>query len=246
MSIGLALDLILVAIVLLSAWRGYRAGFITSVVGLVAILVAIYGANLLANTYSSQFTGMVEPFASGLVDSIETRILDFTPADGEEAPDFVPEMQLDEAERKNVGKVCESILLQLGFNEEIAKGLADQVSAVTDAVGTQMNVTLTRVLSERLCFIVLFAIAFCLIMILFTAIGNILDLVFGLPGLEWVNHILGCALGAGRGLILVIVIACVFRYLGIIGIALGQNYVEDTHILKSLMESNMLATILGI
>lgn len=244
MSIPLAIDLILVAIVLISTWRGYKSGFITSVVGVVAILVAIYGANLLANTYANQFTGMLEPFVSGLVDSIESQILDFTPTEGEE--DFAPVIRLVGEDLRSVPKVADAVLRQLGFEEDVASALADKVATVTDSVGTKMNIALTRVLSERLCFIGVFTIAFILIMILFTAIGNVLDLVFGLPGLEWVNHILGGALGAVRGIVLLVVIACVCRYLGIIGIVLGEDYVGQTHILKALMDSNMLAAILGI
>lgn len=246
MKISLIIDIVLVAIILISAWRGYKAGFITSIIGVVAVVVAIYGANLLATTYAGQFTGLVEPFASGLIDSIETKILGYSPSAVEEEQDFVPVVELTGDDTSSVMKVSTAVLRQLGLDEDIAEPLAQKVSLAVDGVGTGMNVELTKVLSERLCFMALFIIAFILIMIIFTALGNILDLVFGLPGLENINHVLGGALGALRGVVIVLVIACVARYFGIVDIFLGTEIVNETHILKPLMDGNMLSNILGI
>ena len=52
--IGLIIDIVLIAIVVFCAWRGFRAGLITSIIGVVAVVVAIYGANLIAATYSGE------------------------------------------------------------------------------------------------------------------------------------------------------------------------------------------------
>lgn len=70
-----------------------------------------------------------------------------------------------------------------------------------------------------------------------------IDLSFGLPGLEIVNHILGALLGAARCVMVLIVLACVARYLGIV---LKGEIVEGSYFLDLLMEKNLLSDILKI
>lgn len=249
---GIILDLILICIIVFYTWRGFRSGLINGILGILALVVAVYGANLIATTYSGEFTGVVEPFASGLVDSLETKILDYASSsaeriasgDGEEdGGSFTPVYDLGAEDTQDVKKVATAIVRQLGLNEKIASGLAAEVAETVDTVSSRMNDVLTEKLCARICFVMLFVIAFLLIIIIFSAIGNILDLAFGLPGLENINHILGGIFGAAKGILIVVFITCVCRYLGLI---LKEDIVESTWIMKRLMESNLLASILHI
>lgn len=239
MTIGLIIDIVLIGILVLCTYRGFKSGLITSIVGIIAVVVAIYGANLVATTYSPEFTGIAEPFVSGLIDSAQTKIMNYDPASSKEAPKVV----LTEDEESDVTKVTVSILRELGLNEEIADSIADSVSKQENTVSIKMSETISRFLSEKLCFVAAFVITFALIMIICAAIGNVLDLVFGLPGLEALNHILGGILGAVKGIAIVLVITLVCRYLGIV---LGEEIIDETFILKRLVDSNMLASILNL
>ena len=49
-----ALSLIFLAILIFCAWTGYKKGFIMGVGSLLAFVISVYGANLLANTYSGE------------------------------------------------------------------------------------------------------------------------------------------------------------------------------------------------
>lgn len=239
MKIGLIIDLVLIGIIIFCAYRGFRTGLITSLVGIVAIVVAIYGANLIATTYSAEFTGIAEPFVSGLIDSAQAKILNYDPASGSDKP----KEALKAGEESNVQKVTNSILRELGLSEEIAGDLADKVAKQESTVSASMSDTISKFLSERLCFIAAFVIGFALIMIITSAIGNMLDLVFGLPGLENINHILGGVLGAVKGIAIVLVITLMCRYMGMI---IGDDIINDSFMLRSLVESNALASILNL
>ena len=243
MAISIIMDVVLVGIIVLAAYRGFRKGIIASVIGIVSLVVAIYGANLLAVTFSGEFVGVLEPFVSGIVDSTEAKILSYgSNADAEES-DYVPTEPVKGEDTKSADKVSYSILKKLGLDDKIADGIATEVSKVTDTVSSRMNTSLTQKICEKLSFIAVFVIAFALIMIIFAAIGNMLDLVFGLPGLENINHILGGILGAAKGIAIVIVICCVCRYLGVL---IGSEIVENTWIMKRLMENNLIANLLKI
>lgn len=255
MLISIIMDLILVGIIALCAYRGFRSGFIASVIGVISVVVAIFGANLVATTFSGEFVGMLEPFVSGLVDTAEAKILNYdaakpeeeTAEESEEAEetenDNVPVAPLPKSDHNNAKKVSNSILKEFGLSDEIAEAIASEVTKITQTVNSQMTTSLTSLICEKLSFIALFIISFALIMILFTAVGNVLDLVFGLPGLENINHILGGILGAAKGIVIVVVICCLCRYLGLI---IDKEIVENTWIMSRLMENNFIAHILNI
>ena len=65
----LILDLVILLIVVFCAWRGLRSGLIAGVLAACAVLFSFYAADILADTYSGEFTRMLEPFVSGVVDS---------------------------------------------------------------------------------------------------------------------------------------------------------------------------------
>ncbi len=56
---GIVIDIILALIVVLCVWRGYKNGLIISLVGALAIVIALAGANIAARTFSDEFSGML-------------------------------------------------------------------------------------------------------------------------------------------------------------------------------------------
>ena len=65
---NIIIDLLLIGILALCVWNGYRKGLILGISGILALVVAFYGANLIAETYSSEFTSMGEHFIAVFVD----------------------------------------------------------------------------------------------------------------------------------------------------------------------------------
>ena len=63
-----AIDLLLIAILLICGWSGYKKGLIMGIGGIVVFAVAVYGANLLSNAYSYEAIDALRPFAGGYVE----------------------------------------------------------------------------------------------------------------------------------------------------------------------------------
>lgn len=61
----IVLTVVLAAIILAAVWSGYRRGLILSAAQLAAIVVAFYGAALLAGQFSDRLLPVAEPFAGG-------------------------------------------------------------------------------------------------------------------------------------------------------------------------------------
>ncbi len=238
---SICLDLVLVAIVGLCAWRGFRTGIINGVSWIVALVVAIYGANLVATAYYPEFSEMLEPFAQGVVEN--TLIGDDQDEDGESSSVISPDMPYEEQEKLDVYTVSKAVLKRLGIADVAAESIARETAETNERVGVQMTEELTALLCDRAAFVAVFAVAFTLIAIVFTVIGNVFDLNFGLPGHENLNHMTGAALGIIRGFVIILVLGCLGRYLGVFIPAVTM---DKTLIFKHLVEANKLADILKI
>lgn len=235
------LDLALVLAVLYCGWRGFRTGIINGICSILAVIVAIYGANLVATAYSSEFTGVMKPFATGLVESIESDLADYAAGTADE--DVEPKLPLSVTELDDDVLLSRSVLRELGFLEEVAAAMAERVPVVREERSLSQVEAVTEVICDRICFVLIFAIAYLLITLVFSVIGNVLDVTFGIPGHENINHITGAVLGVAQGVMLVIVLTCLVRYLGIL---IPDTLLERTWITEKLVEGNKLASLLGL
>ncbi len=246
------IDIVLVLIVGMTTWRGFRNGFIRGLFGVVAIIIAIYGANLAAKAYASEFTGMFAPFVVGIVDKSVGDVLGTGAADAEDAdpaqsePDNTDSADeqpvLPDVDNTSVYDVCFKALRLIGVSEQAAHRMATKVDAEIDAIGQQMTATLTQRLSEALAYIAVFGISFILISIIFAVLGNVINLAFSLPGMELIDKIVGLVFGLAKGALIVLAIAVIVRYLGFI----SPETIDKTVILKYITNANPLAGILGI
>ncbi|MBR2831581.1 MAG: CvpA family protein [Oscillospiraceae bacterium] len=253
----IAIDVVLLAIVVYCGWRGYRNGIIRGICGLLAIVIALYGANLVASVYSSEFNGMLNPFMSGIVDSAvstvinggkeeeqsDRRVILDEEDEEEEEKHKRSVMILTDEEKEDVYSVCFASLRYLGLSEDAADMLAKNTADETSQVGQQMNVDLTNKICVHMAYVITFLICFILLAILFAVVGNIIDLTFAIPGIEKVEPYIGIVIGLARGVLLILVIAVFFRYAGL---AFHEDTFEKTRLLKRLMESGLIAERLGL
>lgn len=269
------IDLVLLAIIAYYAWRGWKSGLIVSAFSVVTIIICVVIGNILASTFSSDFTSVMEPFATGLIDGQIAEVTESNPSgekgisiaevmnvlknNTEKNDDGEKDAKVEEAlgneenqsafanltdkEKRDVYHVSYAVICELGVADGAAEKIAKEAAEDTDEVGQP----LAGILSEKLCakfsYVVVFAVTFILSLILFAFLGNILDIRLELPGLEKANNISGAVLGGIKGIILVLFICCVCRYLGII---IGETRIHKTVILEWLMNKNIIANILGI
>ena len=266
-SLTVILDLVAAAVILLCAWRGWRKGIIGGICAVLAIVVAFYGANLIASTYSAEFTGIIEPFANGIVDTMLNKVTGKSSEDTESAGDETPPdasdgfdageeteekkglasrptvVELSEEEKKDVYSVAFAVLRQVGFHEDTAASIAKSASDFADYVNSDLSEFLAEKLCSVLAYIGVFVIAFILIVILFAVVGNVIDLVFNLPGIELVNKILGLALGLAEAFCILQFIGCVARFTGIL---IPDAAIDGTLLFKYFVEQNYLVTFIGL
>ena len=228
---SIALDAAIVVIVGFCSWRGFKNGIIRGVCGLLALIVSIFAANVVATAYSEEFTGMLRPFVSGIVDNAMQ-----TDSEDADTP------SANTGEQNDVYTSAFNALRKIGLPEKAAENIATAVKDGYSGIKHNLAAEVTDKLCSRIAYIAVFAICFILVAIVFAVIGNILSLAFALPGLKLLDSLAGLAFGFGKGAIIVFVAGVVIRYFGLI----AQDMILSTRILNFIVNNNPVANILGI
>lgn len=231
--LSIIIDIILLVVLALFIRGGYKKGFILSVSGVIALIIAFYGAGLVAGAYSHKFTPMLEPIISGIVEKSVSETREEYSADPAQAPE-------DENELDTIGM---GSLLNLGiFKGTASKIIEDLKENISDA-GHSFKTAVASRITESVTYIITFIVVFLLIIILFSIAANLLNLAFRLPGLDLLNNAGGMVLGAVKGILVLFALAWVMRYC--IGV-FPEDALDKTYILRFLMSNNLLTAFLGV
>ncbi len=227
-------DVLFAVIIVVCAWRGYKNGIIRGICGILAIIVSLYGANIIATAYSDEFTGMAKPFVEGIVDTSVSNVLN----DAKKTM-----ITVRTSDKDDVYTVCYAASRELGICDAAADKLAREMADDTSVVDQEMTELLSAKLCSKLAFAGLAAIAFILIAIVFAVIGNLINLSFQIEALGAAEPIIGTLLGIAKGIIIVLALATIFRYTGKI---IPDTAVETTKILPHILNNNPVADRLGL
>jgi len=249
----LALDLAVIAIVVFCGWRGYKNGLIRGVFGVVSLVVSLFLASVAATAYSTEFKEMLNPFVGGFVDSALVEIIGGgADADADSESNAAANADIDAgSEQREFEDESENFitaytaLRKIGLPEAAAERVAQMTTEDDEEQDTHpafLSDLIADKLSSALAFAAVFGIAFLLLSIIFTVVGNLIGFVFSLPGLRLLDIIAGVAFGLAKGLIIVLALAAVVRYIGI----LAPETLAKTSVLKYLVNNNLIANRLGI
>lgn len=207
-------DVIIIVVLALFAWRGAKKGLILSLFSLLALFVAFYGAKYV----SASFTG---PVADILRPSIQLTIDELlegeTPAAGsaaagagsegasEGSASVTPDLTLEQ-----ILRLLETADLFPGFREYLEEAIEEEAIEVTSTAAAAVAGYLSRVAASAL----LFGLSFVVILLVWALASRALDLAFKLPILAAVNTIGGLLLGIIKGGVIVLVLVWLGRLAG--------------------------------
>ena len=235
------LSLLFLAILIFSAWTGYKKGLIMGVGSLLAFVISVYGANLLANTYSGEVIDALRPFASGFV---EVNIVDkyVRPAMGMDSN----KLSVSDYFSQNPGKEEEFCVLtyeSMGIHEATSEQLADEAMTYSKMNGVDVTDAVVEVLCLRISYVAAFLLAFTMILILLTVIGNLPNLSFKIPNFDLFNDIGGMVMGFIYGICICLVLGWALKFVGLV---IPQKTLSDTFLVSWFMDRSVLVHFLGI
>ncbi len=205
----LLFDFIIILILLFFVVTGKKKGFVLTLCGLVALIIAFVGASLLARYASPPIAQAISP---QIVAKLETYIQ-------EELPDMEGDNSVYDA------------LKGLGFYDQIIDDMEETISDGTEELLT----TIASTVALSICYLVIFLVTFVLVLVGWYFLSHTLNFVFKLPGLNLLNTWGGAVLGLVRGCLILFVFAWAMQYFGTI---IAEEVVAKTYLLKFFMESS--------
>lgn len=189
MSAPLLIDLALVALLVLFVIFGAHRGFVLTLCSLVAVVVALIGANLLADTLTPPLSAALQPrLEQTIQESLEQAAIDVT-QEGSTAVQALAALKEKGGLYQWAAEAIEGTLEE-GFAQTAAQAAA--------AVATQV--------AGQLAHSVIFLVGFFLVLIGWDLLSHALDLVAKLPVLSSLNGTLGGVLGFVKGLIILYIV----------------------------------------
>ena len=235
------LSLIFLIILVFCGWSGYKKGLIMGIFSVLAFVISVYGANLLATTYSGEVVDALRPFASGFV---EVNIVDkkVRPAMGLDA------MTLSTSDffAQNPGRekeFCTLTYKNMGIFDATSEQMAEEAVACSREKDLDLPDAVVDVLCERISFVAAFLLAFIMVYILVTVLLNIPNISFKIPNFDVFNDIGGAAMGVLQGICILLVVGWALKFTGLL---IPQDTLSETFLVPWFMDQSLLVSYLGI
>ena len=192
------IDILLLVIIALCTWNGYKRGLVGGVAGILAIIIALFGSSLLSSAYAHEVVPALEPFVDGYI------------------------LAQDSSLRYDYAYEC---MINVGFYEKRADTLASRAVAVAEENNCTMTQAVVSVLCDTTTYVGAMVIAFLLILIFLVAIGNVGNLSFRLPNMEALDEVGGAVLGFAKAFLYCVLLCWLLSFLGAV---IGRDTMERT------------------
>lgn len=191
----IALDILIVLVLIFFAWRGAKKGLILTLFGMLGLVVAFFGARLIANNFYAPVADIIRPALHQKVESLEESILG--------GADFDIDLSLDDSVESLI-----DVLRDRGTFPGLVALLdtATEKEAIPENENISATDTLSTYLADLASRIALFVAAFIAILLIWFLISHILDLAFQLPILKIFNIAGGLILGLLKAVLIIFVI----------------------------------------
>lgn len=219
----LFLTVLLLLILGMNIWSGFKKGLIRGIASLLAIVLALIGANMFASRFADEVVPALDPFVGGFIDSeTNTDEILVRLGYGETDLSLSDILQQDTSLRYDYAYEC---IRSIGFCRNVSEDLAKDSVSYSNQTGVYMTEAVIAVLSNSIAYIGCITISFIMILILLVALMDIINLDFHLPNAEMVDEVAGAALGLVKGFLYCVLLCWL---LGFLGLLLGKDICEKT------------------
>lgn len=248
MNVNTIINIVLIAILVICGWQGYKKGIIMGIIEVLVIILSLYGAQLLSDTYSYEVIPVLKPFVSGYM---ETQVENTAYAAMGYEPDpqtgrFDVSVSLADLLAENPGmeeQIARQSFQALGLYDSMAQTLTDRTMAYAQENNASLTSSIVTIACQTVTWYAGFLLAFIILFAVFTIIVNLPNLSFKIPYVGIVNDIGGAAIGVFAGLLFcsIAVWACQFA-----GLLLTEQTLRGTGLAAFLMDQNLLANYITL
>ena len=131
----------------------------------------------------------------------------------------------------------------MGIYESTSEQMADEAVTYAKENNAELIDAVVEVLCRRISYVGGFILAFVMILILLTVIGNIPNISFQIPNHELLNDIGGAVTGFLQGLAFCLIIGWALRFVGLL---VSQETLSNTFLVSWFMDRTIFVHLLGI
>lgn len=233
MTLRIVIDLILLAVLAWGIYSGRKQGVVNMTITLVALIVALIGGQILSSMYSSTVMPAFEPFVAGLVDNAEEDAL----ADIGYGESVVNLNDLIEQQPEMKKTYCKALYMEMGLHEGRADKIADNAVDLFDSKKISIENAAVRAFSESMLYVFGTILAAILIMILFSAIKNLINLSFHLPNGPKFETVGGIIMGL---VVAALVCTLICWFLSFFGGFIGKDTLASTYLGRVFLKLSVL------
>lgn len=208
----LTIDLILLFILIVCTWAGFKRGLIMSIGNMILIIISLYTAVILSSAFSYEAVSALRPFASGFVEKQmkSTVLKEMNLADTQLSYEDILANQPDLKR-----EFCYETYRSLGIYDDAAEKMAKEAITYAENQKTDITSSVVEVLCHRIIYVGCIALLFLIILIGLTAIANIPNLAFRIPNMETLDFVGGGVMGFFVGFACCILLTWILRFLGL-------------------------------
>ena len=226
MTTAVIIDIVIVLVLAGFTVYGAKRGLFQSLAGLVIVVVALFGAAIVAGTFAKPIARAAAPVVEK---HFEVQLKNFL------------EQHLEEIDLSG-GLNGESPELKDGFLANMLDR-GGELMGETAENAAALAATATERLIESFVYGILFVLAFILLLILLRVLCAAMGLLTKLPGVHGLNALGGAAFGLTEGILVVFLAVYMLRNLGV---SLDTAALQEAHILRIFRDNTPLSMLLSL
>lgn len=243
---AIILDILTAAALIAFTVAGAHRGFFRTVAGLLAVILALVGAQLFTNWAAPHVSGVLQPAIERRVEKKVDAALGggssvITPQEpqiGASRPDSETQDQKTEEESQ-----IQSLLRAIGVDEQLFRRLGDQAMGKIRDTGVTVATAVVQSVAETAIRALLFLLSFVVFLLLLKLLAKVLDLALKLPVLRSMNGLAGAGVGLVEGILAIFLAIWLLRRLGV---SFETPTVEGTYLLSFFSQHTPLSALASV
>lgn len=243
---AIILDVLTAAALIAFTVMGAHRGFFRTVAGLLAVILALVGAQLFTSWAAPHVSGVLQPAIERRVEKKvdaalggdSSAITPQEPQIGASRPDSETQDQ-KEAEESEIQRLLRAI----GVDEQLFQRLGESAREKVRDTGVTVATAVVQSVAESVIRALLFLLSFAVFLLLLKLLAKVLDLALKLPVLRSMNGLAGAAVGLVEGVLAVFLAVWLLRRFGV---SFETPAVEGTYLLSFFAKHTPLSALASV
>ena len=242
---AIILDVLTAAALIAFTVMGAHRGFFRTVAGLLAVILALVGAQLFTNWAAPHVSGVLQPAIERRVEKKVDAALGgdtITPQEpqiGASRPDSGTQDQKEAEEESEIQRLLRAI----GVDEQLFQRLGESAREKVRDTGVTVATAVVQSVAETAIRALLFLLSFVVFLLLLKLLAKVLDLALKLPVLRGMNGLAGAGVGLVEGILAIFLAIWLLRRLGV---SFETPTVEGTYLLSFFSQHTPLSALASV